>query len=337
MSKQQKASSALGWLKILQQTGKIAMNTYKYYAQTAPKAKRDAFVKKTKSQYTYKDGKCTKNKFKCLEEKVNNLNKFMSQQTAVHIRKNRVSTTLQSLTGKAQYALYDNGGTIGRHESAMSSLRYFDAATNTLVTANAATGTYSRDMNVSIYRKLTLVNNYQTPCEVRVYKCIPKDATGLNALQYFESGLADQGNPDNRSPMIYPTDSKDLQNTYSMSVVTKRLMPGQMMVTTASTKNFLYEISTNDIHTQNFRRDQGGFNWFVRITGHLGHDTTVGTEHSIMPAGVDVMIETIYTFKYDAGKDLHDISVLDNSGTSFTTSGVYTSKPIADNIAFSIV
>lgn len=266
-------------------------------------------------------GRLTQKKIK---KKLRAVCQFMQQQNATHIHRQR-ETGWQNVDARhCAYKEIHCGGNKNQIESAMTNLRYFDAGINGLVSADPATGTYHRDIRLSIYRSLLVRNNYLIPCDVKIYNCRPRVATQKTAHDLFLTGIADQGNPGVNSPLVHLTDSKDATDVWNCKLVCKkRLYPGGECKVTDFQKLFKYEISTNDEHSVAYDPKQGGHVWIIRVCGVIAHDTLVPGEVKSGQAAVDYICDTTYKFEYDAGKDLHDVSVNDPSGaTIFTNTGV---------------
>lgn len=268
---------------------------------------------------------------KVISKKLNAMCEFMQQQTAVHIHRHRGCNSVQAAAHQAGYAEINNGGTLTRHEAAMGNLRFFDPATNSLVLANVATGTYHRDILMKITRDLHFRNNYHVPANVMVWSCTPKKATNTTAINAINRGLFDQGGVASSSPLVYPRDSKEFRDIWRPVLLYKGLMqPGQEKTVKANTDYFKYNFSTNDNETESFQPRQGGHVFLIRIVGVLGHDSVQLTEHTDLPCGLDFMVKVNYVFKYDAGKDLHDISIEDNCATVFSNVGRVSQRARAD-------
>lgn len=264
---------------------------------------------------------------------------FINQRTAVHIhRHRRVGSVKVNSVNNSAYQEFTCVGSLGGIETAAANLRYFDSGTNALVVANPASGTYSRDMCLTIHRKLVVRNNYQVPCHVQVWSCFPKDATSDSVANLYVSGLTDQMiTPAASSPLIHLTDSKDVTNVWKCkAVVNRKLMPGQMATGIANNKRFDYTISTNDEQNLAYQKKQGGHIFFVRVVGEVQHDSGGLAEVALGRGGVDWICTATVRFEYDAGKNLHEISLDDNSATGFTTSGVLSAPTVADNQAYEI-
>ena len=285
---------------------------------------------KKRRRRTLKDQKMVKR----LQRKVDKL--CLSNIMATHVRRQRRVSRVCNAVRNADYSEFADGGSIGEIETAMSSLRYFDPATNAMVVANPATGTYSRDMCISIFRKILCRNNYHVPVNITVYSCVPKVDTSLTPISLYESGLVDQGNPDKNSTMVHFSDSFDLKNVWKLTGTKRVLNPGESMVVKAITPEFKYTFSTNDQHNLSFQKDQGGHVFLVRVAGVLGHDSTVAGQVSLLSGCVDTQRTVTYTFKYDAGKDVHDYSIDDTAPTAFTNAGVVSQRPLAGQQHFKI-
>lgn len=253
---------------------------------------------------------------------------------ATHIHRYRTAGKVSAAQKAADIGSFSQGGTLATVEASMANLRYYDPVTNGLITANDAAGSYYREVNISIYRRLLCRNNYKVPVEVRVYSCVPKQDVFDPPGNFYLSGLVDQGNPLATSPLMYPTDSKDLTNLWSLKCTKRVLQPGQEMAVVTKYGPFKYNVSTNDQHTQTYQRKQGGHCYLVRVCGALGHDTTNFGAQGILPCAVDVLLDVVYTIKYDAGKDLHDFSLNDVSAESMPAP-VLNNKPAATAQAYS--
>lgn len=239
---------------------------------------------------------------------------------ATHVRRQRRTGKLVVLPNKAIYGEFDQGGTLAEVEAAMSSLRYFDPSTNDMKTANPASGTYNREMCVSIFRKIKLVNNYRVPVQITVYSCVPKKDTGQAPSSFFLSGLVDQGipAPSANSPLVHFSDSHDLKDMYAFTGTKKILMPARSMVVKAVTPEFKFDFGTADAYVDKYQRSQGAHIFVIRMTGMLGHSNTQPDDNyatGFVGGVVDICMDVTYKFMYDAGKDVHEYSLDD---TSFT-------------------
>lgn len=318
----------------------VAKGALKSYAKRKLKSymgKRKSTRRSTRSRKKRRTLTRTRTRSKTYKCKIDELCKFMKRQEAIHIRRQRRVSRLTANPGEATHTGYAFGGSLNEIENACSSLRYFDPATNNVVIANPGTGVYSRDINVQINRKIMCKNNCQIPVLVSVYSCIPKEDSGTGPNTFFNNGLVDQGNPSNVSPLVYFNDCRDVKHMWRFKLCGKRaLQPGQSVVCKSWTNRFDYDFGSADAHSDAFQKNQGGHIWWVRLTGTLGHDSLLNNEVGSLAASLDIQLDNQYTFRYDAGKDLHDISVDDTSTSTFTNVPVQSAKPICDNQGYSI-
>lgn len=222
-------------------------------------------------------------------------------------------------------------------EGVLAQLRYYNpSAPSTLVTADGTTGTYSKSFLIkSIVVKLKLKNNYQVPCQVRTYSCIPRADTSTDPATAFTQGLADVGNPTSSSQLVYVTDSPQYNELWKCVKSTNQvLMPGDEVDLYHKTAPFHYDPSYADSNTDTYQPSMRAHAFLVRIDGVLGHDTTL-SEQGFLQAGVDFSSDRIVQVEYQAGADIKYIYVTDGS-SSFTNGGVVSSKPVADNQAYSV-
>lgn len=273
---------------------------------------------------------------KYLKKKIKKFCQFIKHSTATHTRREGRIGRVAAPVRDVNYAMVDCGGNKTSIEGSMSVLRFYDTNTDTLVTRDLTVGGYARDASISIYRKMHVTNNYVTKCHVQIWKCFPKDATDIHPLTAFDQGLVDQGNPPNRSRLIYPSDCEQLKDLWTIKKCRDTVMyPGATLVCTDFQKEFRYEIASNDSHNLKYDRNQGGFAWLVRVCGTQGHDTLIPSQRSTLEAAVDWNCDTTYKIKYNAGKDLNDFSETNNADAAFTNAGTQSAKPVADNIVFS--
>lgn len=222
-------------------------------------------------------------------------------------------------------------------ETILGQLRYYNpSAPTSLVTADGSAGSYQKDfLFTSIYHKIHLRNNYQVPADVTVYKVRLKGDTSIAPLTAFSNGLADIGNPGSSSPLVYLTDSEQFKELYSIeSSKSFRLSPGATRTMSQSLKNLLYDPSARDSHTVTYQRAHRNMFFIVRVEGVVGHDSSIA-EYGVLQAGVDILIDRTFKVKYPAGADIKWIVVNDSSDT-FTNGGVVSSKPVSDNLGYSV-
>lgn len=293
-------------------------------------SKRRRTVRSSRAGTKYRKLKPTSTKCK-----VKKLCKFMNQTQADHEHRNRYTEVITTPENTSKVVGYTSQGTITALQSAMANLRFYDTTTDALVLRDPANGTYQRDITVAIFRKILITNNYQVPVYVHLYSCTPKVDQADNAANLFATGLVDQQNPLNTSVLINFKDSIDMKSLWNCKLIKKGLLkPGSTYVGSRFHKQFDYNFGVTDEHTLPYQKRYGGHNWVVRITGVLGHDIGGGTGVGSMSCGVDIAINTTYKFKYDAGKDLHDITVSDNADAP-VSGFVKSAVPVVDNQAYS--
>lgn len=277
---------------------------------------------------------------KSIVKKVNELTKAVKADQAYHTYKKFYAYQRLASVGKCDHYEWDANGAVNL-EASVANLRYYDpSAPATLTTANASTGSYSRQVHFkNIYSRMDVMNNYQIPCKVKIYLVKPKGDTTILPLTYYENGITDQvisgGNRETAG--IFLTDIDVFNEQYSAKVMKDVILqPGASISVSHSSGSFDYDPSLFDSHTLYYQTKFKNFHWIIRIEGLIGHDTTVSTEVGILQAGVDVNHYEKYEIVYDAGVNLNDIYVSDNRDTSFTNGGVVSNKPIADNQSYSV-
>lgn len=224
-------------------------------------------------------------------------------------------------------------------ETSLANLRYWNESTGAYVTASPTSSTANAEIEVAkVYDRCIVRNNYQVPCDLEFYLCTPKEDTSISPSTAFTNGLTDQNNPSASSPLMFLTDSDQFNSLWKIKAsVKKTLMPGQSasLVYNAK-KRFFYDPSLFDSHAMIYQDSTAGHVFVIRVTGVLGHDTTVGSEQGFLPGAVDIARDLTVVCKYDSGGPaLNDFVVLDNS-SSFTNNGLVSARPMVDNQTYSI-
>lgn len=317
---------------------KLASRRFKKKAPASALSRRKPYVRRRPGKRRAYVKSRGKGKVAKLSNQIRNINRSLKSERGVLIWRAKDCASINSTVSNVAYQQYSIN-TTGNMETCLANLRYYNPSDPAnLVTASAATGTFYKSfLFKSMYAILELSNNYQVPCNVRVYILRVKDDTSITPSTAFEDGLADVGNPDNTSPLCYPTDSPQFNEMWRIvKSVDKKLLPGRKMSCSYSVRNINYDPSLTDSHNLSYQTRYKAFAFYVRIVGVEGHDTAVTTEHGTLAAGVDVELRKTFTVEYDAGADIKTIVLADTSDTSFTNSGVVSSMPVADNIAYSI-
>lgn len=268
------------------------------------------------------------------------IKRSLKADQAYHTYKDSNCADIDASVAKCQHGAI-SVASITNLQSAMANFRYYDPSTpGTLVTADASTGTYSRQIHCnSITNSLTLRNNYQVPCRYRVYKVVPKSDTNIAPLTYYTNGITDQvitAGVDQTTPQIYLTDIDVFNSQWSAKVLRSGILqPGQQVSCSYKSKSFDFDPSVFDSHTVDYQPKYGCSVFIVRIEGVVGHDTTAD-DQTTLQASLDMEASRIYKFTYDAGVNLNDIYIQDSRDQSFTNGGLISNKPVSDNQAYSI-
>ncbi len=296
-------------------------------------------LKVAKDNLRLKGSKTQSAPSKANTKEIRKIKKKMNHDMARHTHRRRDIAELGP--GAVNTKTFDvmEANTQTRLELAMAAFRYYDPATpGTLVTAAAGTGTYQREIYCeSFYSKITVRNNYQVPCNVAVYCCRAKGDTDISTHTSITNGLTDQGNPGGNSPMVFPTDSIQFNYLYSIDKSKKAfLQPGQQITVSCVTKPFYYDPSLNDSEGDDHQSRWEDRQWLITVDGPIGHDSAGGIQEvGTLQCGVDCLTDNVWKFTYDAGVQLDDISVDQNSST-FAVGGVLSNKAVSDNQGFSV-
>lgn len=223
-------------------------------------------------------------------------------------------------------------------ESVLTELRYYNPSVpGTLTQADGTTGTFNKEfLFTKAYAKTHCVNNYQTPVEVFLYVVTPRGDTSIPPDTSVTNGLTDIGNPSSSSRMVYPTDSTQFTDLWKI-VKSDRciLQPGQSRSINHSIDSpFQYDPSFHDQHSFEYLQTNKNSSLLIRVQGVLGHDS-VANEQGYLQGGIDFSTERVFEVKYAAGADIKYIH-LNESLDTFTNIGVVSSKPVSDNISYSI-
>lgn len=307
-------------------TGKVASRAIK--AMRKPKPKKRKMIRPTKLVK-----EVTK-----LSNKVNTLSKESKAQLSVLEYHNRTSGRILTSVNQSNFFAV-SGNTVVNYEAVLGQLRFFNPATpGTLTTADGSTGTYAREYYFkSIYARLDCYNNYQVPVIARVYCLVPKTDTSNAPETSVSNGLADVGSPSFNSPVIYPSDSQEFQDTWTIKYTKLVILkPGAKVTATWSAKDVYYAPQIYDSITSTYQKRFKCQAFAIRVEGVLGHDTSAN-QQSLLSAGLDYVSHYKWVVHYDnGGTPIRYIYVNDTCPTSFTNSGVVSEQPIADNISYSV-
>lgn len=223
-------------------------------------------------------------------------------------------------------------------EQALATARFFDPSNPSVpISGSLVSGTYERDLLVKTYSKITIRNNYQTPCRMSAYVCVPKEDTSVSPSTALTNGLLDQGNPSPTSPFVYLTDSAQFRGKWKiLKSKTKTMNGGDEVHLTYGAKEYNYSPALADAHALAYQSKYQGAVLVIAITGCICHDGTTSSLHALQQAGVDFFVEYKWETSYDSGgADFSDIVVDASNLDTIVTTGFTTNKPVADNLGYS--
>lgn len=272
-----------------------------------------------------------------LTKQVRNLSKIAKANMGTLIYRKRTTERLLSSVNEKGYGVAGGDITMSSFETVLGELRFFNpSAPGTLIQGSGASGTYQRSyLFKSVSGKLVAKNNYQVPCRFTVTVCSAKEDTSINPATAFQNGLVDAGNPSSQSQRTYWTDSAEFQRLWKIEkTVRKVLEPGRMMQCSHVVRNVMYDPAIFDSHAQAYQKKNKCWCFLIKVEGLIGHDTSAD-QQGMTQVGVDIVCDYTYVVEYDAGIDLKYIVVSDGSDT-FTNGAVVSSKPVSDNIGYSV-
>lgn len=319
--------AAVGLASIVMESGRKTVS--KWWNKKSTRSSRSSGSYRRPAKPVYKQ-------VKGMKKQISQLKKIAESDQGTHIHRiKRGGDQVTAAANRSHFAVYSHNQ-VSFLEAALAELRYYDPSVpGTLVNADGTTGTFHKDFYFrKTYHKCTVRNNYQVPARVTLYNFVVKSDTSISPSAAFTQGLTDVGNPLSTSPMVYPTDSPQLLDLYTIKQTKSRLLqPGQEMSIIHSTKPFLYDPSFVDSHTLTYIKAFGGGAFGVRVEGVVGHDTTAD-EQGLLNAGVDVEVDHRFEIVYAAGADIKYIT-LDDQMSSFTNSGVVSNNFGVDNVPYS--
>ncbi len=317
--------------------GTASMGALKAYQYAKPAVYRmSKYASGTRNRRRYKRRKPVYVKTKGLKKQVKQLSRIAKADQGTLVYRRRQTFDAQSSANSSAFVVSNELNSLANMELVLAQLRYYNPSDPVnLITASGNTGSFSKDFFFDMsFHKITLRNNYQVPVRIKAYIFKVKEDTSQTPMSAFTAGLTDVGNPSATSALVYPTDSRLLNEIWkidkSLSCI---LQPGQEKVISVTLKKFVYDPATSDTHSLTYQRSFDGSNFNLRVEGVCGHDTTLD-EQGILQGGVDGVTDSVWKVLYPAGADIKTIIVNDNSDT-FTNSGVVTNKPYADNQPYS--
>lgn len=257
-----------------------------------------------------------------LQRQVTRLTKQVKSGMGELVYKYRESSRVVCSTNQCAYGNWAGNSTV-IDELALAQLRFYNPSTpGTYITSDLTSGTQSKSAQMQVYGSITLRNNYAVPTKVSLYVCVPKSDTSTTPITAITDGLTDLGvTSPSTEIMTFPTESRLFNDIYKVSSSkTLELRAGKEMTISHSTATYTYDPSIVDTHSQIYQKKLQAFVFLVRVHGVLAHDTSVTTEQTSAPAGVDIQTSIKITIHYDAGVNVKYIVVNNTADTSFTNS-----------------
>lgn len=291
---------------------------------------------RSKRKFSNQPSAGTKKRKVTLKSRVKNLEKKTKDILSTSVYRKVETSQIKTTNNVSTYGYYvANYATM--YEQALSQLKYYDPATpGTLVTAAGASGTYERAFKVRGYSKLTLKNNYQIPVDVRVYTYTCVSDTNQDPITWLDGCLLDNASATKASPLIFPTDAKDMGDLWKLQGTKSWIMQaGAVRTISKGTPEISYDPSEYDNHPLLFQPDFKSYAFVVRVTGILAHDKTTITQVGYASGGVDVTHHTTYTSRYSAGGPSITYTYVDTTGLAAMAAGPLTSQVVRDNQEYS--
>lgn len=231
--------------------------------------------------------------------------KFTSRTSAYDIRTN--------LENKVDWTTFTTGAG-SQIEVALEELTYYDPATPaSFKTAAFGNGLQEKEvMGLGHTMKLEVKANYEIPASVEIWLCTVKTDTSTDPFNSFVAGLSNSSSATITSPQVYPHDSKVLTDLWHIKRVVKRiLLPGDSVVYSHTSEPYTYDPSLFDTQVSAFQKRFKSIGFLLRLTGLLGHDSTITTQQGLTQARVDIQLNRTYKFKYAAGTDTTSQFIVD--------------------------
>lgn len=220
-------------------------------------------------------------------------------------------------------------------EEDLSFLQYYDPSNpGTLIVADGDSGLYNRRFCFDFVKSvLTVRNNYQVPCQVRLYTFLVKSDTNLTPIGCMNQIGDIPGNQSLTQFATRPSQVPLLQQLWRQyRLKTKTLWPGQSMSISYTCPRFEYDPQTTDTHADKYQKRAKSFAFLIGVSGVLGHSTDA-SQVGGLPGGVDWIITRKSKITYDAGSNIIVRNVSDNSDTIL--GAVVSNKPESAQQGFS--
>lgn len=252
----------------------------------------------------------------------------------------RLHTSHAIIAGEnVQNSIGYDGWSVSDMETALANLKYYNpSAPTTLVTADATTGSYNKQVHFkSITASLEIRNNYQSDCNLVVYLCKPRDDTSIGPTTAWSNGATDGANVGITDTAVYPNDFKQFRDLWTAKrVQSSCLNPGQTVKVSHSERDIMFDPSTIDEHNLTYQKYYGNFVFLVVVKGVISHDANLSSQRGLEGVGVDILRKRTAIVNYDAGIGLEYIHA-DTTGLDTATTGfVQSHQPVSDNLTYSV-
>lgn len=270
-------------------------------------------------------------------KQVKNLQKSVRADVATHTRRYVDSTSVaaaSNLQGYGEQVLLDNA----LIEGAMSLFRYFNPSDpGNPIPANAATGTYQRDILVKRFASKVHVRAAGTlPADVDIYIVVPKEDTSITPITSFTNGMTDQMiTPTPTFPDMYLTDSVQFNSLWKIVQHKKKVLsPGDTLTATHYAPSFRYNPSIVDSHAMAYQSKYKAAIAVIFVNGVIAHSSTNQAQVGLIQTLVDVDFRRTIEIEYDSGGiALNDLSTTNSYSTLVTP---VVGQIVRDNQSYSL-
>ncbi len=265
--------------------------SYKRYKPAKKYPRRSQPLRRRGSRYLSRHTRPLQRK-RTLKQNVKELQRKVRADEATHTHRS-VNTDILSAGANLRTLESKVGNDFALIDVALAEFRYYNPSSPaTLVTADASTGTFKREIHVkNMTATIKVCNNYGVSANVKIYLLTPRVDTSILPETAFSNSLTDQMiTPNTSSPLMHVTDADQFKDLWSIKRVKhKYLKPGDSMSMTSGASNWSYDPSVVDSHALTFQRKHKAFVFLVSVQGVLAHDSLLSaTQQGLNNASVDV-------------------------------------------------
>lgn len=318
--------------------GKAAVGAYLAARGAMKPAKKKVVYKK--KNYKKKVYKKPKGAIKQIKKQIRDLKKDVKEgQTTFKYRSRTTNSMIADNDTVIQNSSF--GLSYGTFAYILQYLQYFDETTGSFVTRSFFDGSGTRSAFIKYFSTaVDFKNNYQVPCKVSVYLCTPKSDTDQDLILNYNANVIQNcisvgGVVASANPLIYVTDSDIINDQWNIKKMKEHyLEPGQC-------GSAFHSVS--DIHFQRnsdvtlYQRSLKCFSLLLRVEGgkrSLGHKDDNASIVGYSKCGIDWSRNDKMIVEYEGGQTADRIFV--DYTKNLTVDPVVSSKPVADNIKYSV-